>query len=407
MIDLKDIQAAALVAERFVRPTPHIFSYTLSQLLDRQIFLKPENLQRTGSFKLRGACNRMMALSPEERKTGVVAASAGNHAQGVALAARLLSSRATIVMPEATPLNKVERTRQFGAEVILEGASLDESLEVAQALQAERGLIFIHGYDDPRIIAGQGTVGLEIIKDLPECGMVVVPVGGGGLIGGTAVAVKSINPQVRVVGVQAAGCPSAVRALAEGRLVSVPAPRTIADGIRVGCLGALPFEIILRYVDEVVEVTDEEISRAIVVLMEKSKLVVEGAGAVGVAALLAGRLRLEPPVVSVVLSGGNIDTNFFIRMLERGLTNEGRLVLARVSIVDKPGQLSQVLAVIASHRANVLDVNHHRAGWQLPLEGTDLEILMETRDAEHGRQIVAALAEAGYPAVRISGREST
>jgi len=404
VIDLKEIQAAALVAERFVRPTPHIFSYTLSQLLDRQVFLKPENLQRTGSFKLRGACNKMVTLSASEKKAGVIAASAGNHAQGVALAAQLLGTPATIVMPEETPLNKVDRTRSFGAEVILKGESLDESLEVAQSIRAERGLTFIHGYDDPWVVAGQGTVGLEIIRDLPECGMVVVPVGGGGLIAGVALAVKSLKPRIRVVGVQASGCPSAVRALAEGRIVSVPHPRTIADGIRVGSLGEIPFEIIRRTVDEMVEVSDEEISRAIVVLMEKSKLVVEGAGVVGVAALLSGRLRLDPRVISVVLSGGNIDTNFFIRTLERGLTHEGRLVLIRVGIVDKPGQLSCVLAIIAQHKANVLDVKHYRAGWQLPLEGTDLEILMETRDADHGRQIVQALGESGYP-VRISERE--
>ena len=406
LIDFKDIQAAARVVERFVRPTPHLFSYTLSQLLDRQVFLKPENLQRTGSFKLRGACNRMVTLSPDEKKVGVLAASAGNHAQGVALAAQLLGTHATIVMPEETPINKVDRTRSLGAEVILRGASLDESLAAARALQQERGAVFIPGYDDPWIVAGQGTVGLEIIRDLPECGMVVVPVGGGGLIAGTAMAVKSVKPAVRMVGVQASGCPSAARALEEGRIVAIPRPRTIADGIRVGSLGEIPFEIIRRHVDEIVVVTDEEISRAILVLMEKSKLVVEAAGAVGVAALLSGRIRLDQPVVSVVLSGGNIDTNFFIRILERGLTNEGRLVLIRVGIVDKPGQLSRVLAILAEWKANVLDVKHYRAGWQLPLEGTDLEILMETRDAEHGRRIVSALADEGYP-VKFSARDES
>jgi len=300
----------------------------------------------------------------------------------------------------------VERTRGFGAEVILRGASLDESLEAAQALQNERGAVFIPGYDDPRIVAGQGTVGLEIIRDLPECGLVVVPVGGGGLMAGTALAIKSVKPAVRMVGVQAAGCPSAERALAEGRIVTIPRPRTIADGIRVGSLGKIPFEIIRRLVDEVVLVTDEEISRAIVVLMEKSKLVVEAAGAVGVAALLSGRIRMDHPVVSVVLSGGNIDTNFFIRILERGLTNEGRLVLIRVGIVDKPGQLSRVLAILGEWKANVLDVKHYRAGWQLPLEGTDLEILMETRDSEHGRKIVSALANEGY-SVKFSARDDS
>jgi threonine dehydratase len=402
MVEFQEIQAAALVVERFVRPTPHIFSYTLSQLLDRQVHLKPENLQRTGSFKLRGACNRMVILTPEEKQAGVVAASAGNHAQGVALAARLLGTRAAIVMPEETPLNKVERTRALGAEVILRGASLDESLRIAEDLRAERKATFIHGYDDPRVVAGQGTVGLEIIRDLPECGTVVVPVGGGGLLAGIAVAVKTVKPSARVVGVQAAGCPSAVRALAEGRIVTIPEPVTIADGIRVGSVGAVPLEILRRLVDEIVTVTDEEISRAIVVMMEKSKLVVEGAGAAGVAALLSGRIRLDTPVASVVLSGGNIDTNFFIRMLERGLTHEGRLRLLRVGIVDKPGQLAKVLAVIAREGANVLDVKHYRAGWELPLEGTELEILAELKDAEHGRLIVRALEGAGYP-VRLAG----
>jgi threonine dehydratase len=404
MIELKDIQDAALVVENFVRPTPHIYSYTLSQLVDRQIHLKPENLQRTGSFKLRGACNRMVGLSAPEKAAGVVAASAGNHAQGVALAAQLLGIRATIVMPEETPLNKVERTRAFGPVVILKGSSLDEALAVAREQSEEHGLTFIHGYDDPQIIAGQGTVGIEILHDLPDCGMVVVPVGGGGLAAGVALALKSQKKGIRVVGVQASGCPSTVRALEAGHPVSVEQPHTIADGIRVGRVGDAPFEILRQHLDEMVLVDDEEISRAIVVLMEKSKLVVEAAGAVGVAAMLSDKIPRMPSVVSVVLSGGNIDTNFFIRMLERGLTHEGRLILLRVGIVDKPGQLAKVLAILAQTGANVLDVKHYRAGWQLPLEGTELEILLETRDPGHGRKIVERLRLLGYP-VRIPGGE--
>jgi threonine dehydratase len=400
MIGLKDIQEAALVVETFVRPTPHIYSYTLSQLVDRQVHLKPENLQRTGSFKLRGACNRMVSLTPQEKAAGVVAASAGNHAQGVALAAQLLGLSATIVMPEETPLNKVERTRAFGPKVILKGSSLDEALAVAREESARHGLTFIHGYDDPRIIAGQGTVGIEILRDLPDCGMVVVPVGGGGLAAGVALAAKSQKPGIRVVGVQASGCPSTVRALAAGHPVSVENPRTIADGIRVSRVGDAPFEILRQHLDDMVLVDDEEISRAIVVLMEKSKLVVEAAGAVGVAAMLSDKLPRMAGVISVVLSGGNIDTNFFIRMLERGLTHEGRLILLRVGIVDKPGQLARVLGILAETGANVLDVKHYRAGWQLPLEGTELEILLETRDPGHGSKIVEHLRLQGYP-VRI------
>jgi len=400
MIGLKDIQEAALVVETFVRPTPHIYSYTLSQLMDRQIYLKPENLQRTGSFKLRGACNRMVSLTPQEKAAGVVAASAGNHAQGVALAAQLLGVGATIVMPEETPLNKVERTRSFGPTVILKGSSLDEALAVAREESARHGLTFIHGYDDPKIIAGQGTVGIEILRDLPDCDTVVVPVGGGGLAAGVALAVKSQKPGIRVVGVQASGCPSTVRALAAGHPVSVENPRTIADGIRVSRVGDAPFEILRHHLDDMVLVDDEEISRAIVVLMEKSKLVVEAAGAVGVAALLSDKIPHMAGVMSVVLSGGNIDTNFFIRMLERGLTHEGRLILLRVSIVDKPGQLAKVLGILAETGANVLDVKHYRAGWQLPLEGTELEILLETRDPGHGSMIVERLRLQGYP-VRI------
>jgi len=405
MIGLKDIQEAALVEETFVRPTPHIYSYTLSQLVDRQIHLKPENLQRTGSFKLRGACNRMVSLTPQEKAAGVVAASAGNHAQGVALAAQLLGVGATIVMPEETPLNKVERTRSFGPTVILKGSSLDEALAVAREESARHGLTFIHGYDDPRIIAGQGTVGIEILRDLPDCGTVVVPVGGGGLAAGIALAVKSQKPGIRVVGVQASGCPSTVRALAAGHPVSVENPRTIADGIRVSRVGDAPFEILRHHLDDMVLVDDEEISRAIVVLMEKSKLVVEAAGAVGVAALLSDKIPHMAGVMSVVLSGGNIDTNFFIRMLERGLTHEGRLILLRVSIVDKPGQLARVLGILAETGANVLDVKHYRAGWQLPLEGTELEILLETRDPGHGSMIVGRLRLQGY-SVRIPGGEA-
>ena len=405
MIELKDIQEAALVVEHFVRPTPHIYSYTLSQLVDRQVHLKPENLQRTGSFKLRGACNRMVSLTPREREAGVVAASAGNHAQGVALAAQLLGLKATIVMPEETPLNKVQRTRSFGPVVILKGASLDEALAAAREEGERQGLTFIHGYDDPKIIAGQGTVGIEILHDLPECGMVVVPVGGGGLAAGVALAVKSQKPGIRVVGVQASGCPSTVRALEAGHPVSLDNPRTIADGIRVGRVGDAPFEILRDHLDDMVLVDDEEISRAIVVLMEKSKLVVEAAGAVGVAALLSGKIPRMTGVISLVLSGGNIDTNFFIRTLERGLTHEGRLILLRVRIVDKPGQLAKVLLILAETGANVLDVKHYRAGWQLPLEGTELEILLETRDPDHGRKIVERLRHLGYP-VRIPGGEA-
>ncbi|HEV8376251.1 MAG TPA: threonine ammonia-lyase [Candidatus Polarisedimenticolia bacterium] len=403
MIDLKDVQAAARVVERFVRPTPHLYSYTLSQLLGGSVHLKPENLQRTGSFKLRGACHKLTSLGEEEKRAGVIAASAGNHAQGVALASQLLGLRATVVMPEVTPINKVQRTASAGAEVILHGGSVDEALAFAKEEGARRHLTFIHGYDDPKIIAGQGTVGLEIVQDLPDCGTIVVPVGGGGLIAGIALACKGVLPRVRVVGVQAAGCPSAVLALEAGHPVTLPAPKTIADGIRVGRVGDLPFEIIREKVDELVTVEDEEISRAIVVLMEKSKLVVEAAGAVGVAALLSGKIRVGEKPVSLVLSGGNIDTNFFIRMLERGLTHEGRLLLLRVGIVDKPGQLAKVLAVLASQGANVLDVKHYRAGWQLPLEGTELEILLETRDAGHGVLISRRLQEAGYT-VTMSGR---
>ena len=402
MIDLKDIQEAARVVGNFVRPTPHIYSYTLSQLVDRQVHLKPENLQRTGSFKLRGACHRMMSLTAQEKAAGVVAASAGNHAQGVALAAQLLGLKATIVMPEETPLNKVERTRSFGPKVILKGASLDEALAVARDEGDRHGLTFIHGYDDPRIIAGQGTVGIEILQDLPDCGMVVVPVGGGGLAAGVALAAKSLKPGIQVVGVQASGCPSTARALEAGHPVSVEHPRTIADGIRVARVGDAPFEILRGHLDEMILVDDEEISRAIVVLMEKSKLVVEAAGAVGVAALLSDKIPGMPGVISVVLSGGNIDTNFFIRMLERGMTHEGRLILLRIEIVDKPGQLAKVLAVLAESGANVLDVKHYRAGWQLPLEGTELEILLETRDPGHGKAIVERLQSLGY-SVRIPG----
>ena len=402
MIGLADIQAASPVVQRFVRPTPHLFSYTLSALLEAPIFLKPESLQRTGSFKLRGACHRINALTREERHAGVIAASAGNHAQGVALAAQSFGIQATVVMPLSTPLNKIQRTAAAGAQVILKGDTVDESLDVAREEAARRSLILVHGYDDPWIIAGQGTVGLEIVQDLPEVGTIVVPVGGGGLIAGIALAVRSLRPQVRIIGVQAAGCPSAVRALEAGRPIAVPGPRTIADGIRVGRVGDLPFEIFRSRVDEIVLVEDEEISRALTFLMEKSKLVVEPAGATGVAALLAEKVRPLTGPVSVVLSGGNIDTNFFIRILERGLTQEGRLVLLRVAILDKPGQLARVLGLLADLGSNVLDVKHYRAGWQLPLEGTELEILLETRDPAHGREIVARLESEGY-AVRLSG----
>jgi threonine dehydratase len=405
MVTLKDVEAAARLLDGVIRPTPVLLSHRLSDMLGREVLLKAENLQRTGSFKIRGAYNRIAAIPEKDRPKGVIAASAGNHAQGVALAARLLGIPATLVMPEDTPIVKVERTRGYGAEVVLVKGDFEAAAHRCRVLQEERGSTLIPTYDDPLVIAGQGTVGLEILQDAPEATEVLVPVGGGGLIAGIAAAIKARHPKVRVVGVEAEGCASAVAALAAGHPVLVPRSTTFAEGIAVRKVGEHPFEILKSLVDEVVTVSDDAIARAMVTIMETSKLVVEAAGAAPVAALLEGAAGKGAGPVVPVLAGGNADVNLLQRVIERGLVAEGRYVRITVRMPDRPGNLALILAVVAAHGGNVVDVDHDRGGWRVGFGEVSASILVETREPGAGPSILEAVRAAGFRAHLLGRKE--
>lgn len=397
-VTLADIRDAARAIEPITRRTPLVRSFSFEREAGAEVYLKPENLQRTGSFKVRGAFNKIRSLSDDERRRGVIASSAGNHAQGVASAAAAAGIPATIVMPLNAPLTKVTRTRSYGAEVVLYGEFYEEAYQRALELQAERGMTFVHPFDDPYVIAGQGTVGLEILEELPDVDTVMVPIGGGGFISGIAIAIKSQQPNVRIVGVEAAGAPAALRALEVGKLVALDHADTIADGIKVRKIGELTFHFISKLVDEIVLADDEEISLAMVELMEASKLVVEGAGAVALAALLNGRVANPGRKVCVVLGGGNVDINLVASVIERGLVRAGRYAMLHVRLVDRPGQLRQVLDVLASRRVNILDIEHYRAAWRVPIGSVDVELLLEVRDEAHAREIAQLLRASGFDA---------
>ncbi len=369
----------------------------------REVFLKAESLQVTGSFKIRGATHRIARL---RRPGGVIAASAGNHAQGVALAASMNGRPATIVMPEETPLIKVDRTRALGAEVILHGASFEEALARARALEQERGLTFVHAYEDRDVMAGQGTVAMEILEALPDVGSILVPVGGGGLISGIAIAVRALAPGVEVIGVQAAGAAPVCDALRPGAKPPAPPGHTIADAIRFKGTSDVTLPLVRAHVDDVVGVTDEEIAGAILHLMEESKLIAEAAGAVGVAALMADRVVPRGRKCCVVISGGNIDLNLIARVVEQGLSRADRYLVVRCRIPDRPGRLFAILSHLADRKINVMDVRHNRAGWRIPLGQVEVEILVETRNEAHAAEIVASIRQAGFEVERAErGRE--
>jgi threonine dehydratase len=386
--------AAELIAP-FIRRTPSVYSHTLSDSTGLDVFLKLENLQRTGSFKARGAINKVLALDKSTLARGLVAASAGNHAQGVALAAKIAGTRAVIVMPEATPIIKVQRTESYGADVVLFGANFDAAQAHAAGVAAERGATLVHPFDDPWIVAGQGTCGLEIVDETPDLDAVVVPIGGGGLISGVALAIKALSPKTRVIGVQAAGAAPMVQSFRTGQRTRVTNPTTIADGIRVGYVGDVTFEVVRRYVDECVTVEEDEIVDAVLQSMEKSKLVAETAGVPGIAAILAGKVKNAKRVLTIV-SGGNIDLNLIARIVENGLERAGRTHNVRLRTTDTPGRLVDILGVIAANQCNVLDVQHYRAGFKVPLGMVDLDILVETRKAGAGELVDEALRARGY-----------
>ncbi len=392
---LPEIRRAAERLAPYVRRTPTVYSYTLSEQTGLDVLLKLENLQRTGSFKLRGALNKVLGLSSEVLGRGLVAASAGNHAQGVALAARLVGAQATIVMPIATPIMKVQRTEGYGAEVVLSGENYDAAQRVATELSRERGATLIHPFDDVDILLGQGTVGLELIEDGESLDAVVVPIGGGGLIAGMALAIKACSPKTRIIGVQASGASPTVQAFLTGHPVRIASPFTIADGIRVGVTGNITFDIIRRVVDECITVEEDELVDAVVQTMEKSKVVAEAAGVAGVAAILARKVSGAQRIATVI-SGGNIDLNLFARILENGLDRAGRTHHVRVRVADTPGQLARLLGIVADNDCNIIDVQHLRAGWQVPLGFVDIDLVVETRRSDAGLKLEAALRAAGF-----------
>ncbi len=381
--------------------SPCQVSHDLSEAAGHPIYLKLENLQRTGAFKERGALNRLLLLSEAERARGVIAASAGNHAQGVAFHAARLGIRARIVMPQPTPLVKISATRGFGADVMLHGANYDDAFAEATRLCAEMNLVFIHPFDDEEVIAGQGTLGLEVMEQVPQVEAIVVPVGGGGLIGGVACAVKEARPDVRIIGVQTERLASMVRAVEHGSPVTLPAQATIADGIAVRRAGDRTLPLVQRYVDEMVTVDEEEISSAILVLLEKEKTLAEGAGAAALAALLHGKTSLRTEKTVALVCGGNIDVTLLSRIIERGLAKDGRLLRIRVFLLDRPGSLHQLTRILTECEANIVQTSHNRSYYGVNLGDTVIEITLETRGIAHIAVIAEALTAAGYRHERV------
>jgi threonine dehydratase len=395
LVTVEDVRAARELLAGVSRTTPMEGSRVLSERVGGPVALKCENLQRAGSFKIRGAYVRIARLSDDERGNGVVAASAGNHAQGVALAAQLLGCRATVFMPEGAPLPKIAATRAYGAEVTLHGATLTDSLVEATAFAERTGAVLIHPFDHRDVIAGQGTVGLEVLEQCPDVRTVVVCTGGGGLVSGVAAAVKGVRPEVTVVGAQAEGAAAFPPSLAAGHPVALPSMATMADGIAVGRPGDLTFEHGRALVDRVVTVDDDALARALLMSLERAKMVVEPAGAAALAAVMEHPREFEPPVVCV-LSGGNIDPLLLMKVVRHGLIAAGRFLSMRVRIPDLPGALAALLGVLADAGANVLDVDHQRTGRALHLHEVEVEMQLETRGSEHAEAVVRALTESGY-----------
>lgn len=396
MISVERIQHAAEVLKGKVIRTPLIHSPSLSQLFGGEIYLKLENLQKTGSFKIRGATYYVLTKKDKIGPGGVVTASAGNHAQGVALAARQARIPATIVMPEWASISKQEATRGYGGDVVIEGKNLGESLKKAEKMTLE-GKTFIHPFDNPDIITGQGTIALEIMEDLKEIDMIIVPIGGGGIISGIASFVKSIKPTINVIGVQSTACPSAYESFHRGEITRVSSEYSIADGISVKQVGALNFEMIRKFVDDVVLVEEDQIAAAILLLLERKKILAEGSGAVSLAALLNGSVKIpQRSRVVLLISGGNVDSCLLGRILSQGLFKNGRIMRIRVRLSDTPGSLSQLLIIISALKANVLHIYHDRNIRNLPIYVTHVDLELETRSHEHVEEIVQNLTLAGY-----------
>ncbi len=394
MLTLDTIYKASHVLKEVIRKTDLIKAPKINP--DADVYLKTENLQVTGSFKVRGAYYKISTLSAEEREKGVIACSAGNHAQGVALAATKAGIKSLICLPDGAPISKVEATKGFGAEVCLVPGVYDDAYNKALQLRDEKGYTFIHPFDDENVIAGQGTIGLELLEQLPDMDAVVVPIGGGGLISGVAFAIKSLNPNIKVYGVQAAGAPSMYNSVKDGKIGRLDSVATIADGIAVKEPGENTFELVSKYVDEIVTVTEDEISGAILSLIEQQKLIAEGAGAVSVAAVMFDKVPVKGKKVVCLVSGGNIDVTILSRVIRRGLVKSGRASLLTIELVDKPGQLVGVSKIIADLGGNVTAVHHERADANDNVNGCFLRIQLETRNFEHLEQIRAALKNAGF-----------
>jgi threonine dehydratase len=396
MLELADILAARKRLEGAIYATPCAYSKTLSELAGVSAYVKLENLQMTGSFKERGAANLLLQLDARERARGVAAASAGNHGLAVAYHAERLGIAAVIVMPEWAPLIKVTSARRHGAEVILAGANYDEAYGLACQIAAERGLVFVHPFDDDRVVAGQGTLGLELLEQRPEVEAVVVPVGGGGLAGGVGLAIKASRPDVRVIGVQAEALAAMKQALAAGARTTLPPASTIADGIAVRQVGEITLALAARYLDEIVTVTEEELANAILLLLEIEKTVVEGAGAAPLAALLNRKLGLDGRNVVLVLSGGNIDVTMISRIIDRGLVKDARLVRLSVVLRDQPGALARLAALVGEARANILHIEHERAFSRAAIGESRVELTLETSGREQIETVKQHLLDAGY-----------
>jgi threonine dehydratase len=401
MIALSDIEAALARIRESIYLSPCERSETFSQLTGNSVHFKLDNLQRTGAFKERGALNKLLTLTKKERDRGVIAASAGNHAQGLAYHAGKLGVKAQICMPLTTPLTKVSATKEYGATVILHGANYDEACEEAIRRSLEHDLTFVHPFDDDAVIAGQGTLGLEILQQHPNIEAIISPIGGGGLIGGIACAVKETNPSVRIIGVQPSRLPSMKVAIAEGKPVTLNPAATIADGIAVRRAGDRTFPMVQKYVDDIVTVDEEEIANAILLLLEREKTLAEGAGAAALAALINHKVSLIGKRVAVLVCGGNIDVTLLARIMERGLVKDGRLVRLRVHLPDYPGALHRLTGILAKHRANIVETSYDRAYYGVNLGDTAIDITMETRGPDHIAELLSALGADGYAHERV------
>mgnify|MGYP002516553444 FL=1 len=400
MLTLDKIYQASYVLKPVIRRTDLIYAPRINP--NCQIYLKPENLQVTGSFKVRGACFKISQLTPEEKQRGVVACSAGNHAQGVALSATAQGIKSLVCLPDNAPISKVEATKSLGADVCLVEGVYDDAYKHALELRDEKGYTFIHPFDDEDVIAGQGTIGLELLDQLPGMDAVIVPIGGGGLISGVAFAIKSLNPDIKVYGVQASGAPSMQESISHGKILRLDSVRTIADGIAVKEPGIHTFDCCQKYVDDIVTVTDDEISTAILALIEQHKLIAEGAGAVSVAAAMFNKVPVEGKKVVCVVSGGNIDVNILSRVIGRGLQMAGRACSVTIELVDKPGQLQHVSKIIADCGANVVSVHHERVSHTADINGCYLRLEMETRNQKQINEIKQKLMVAGYKIIENS-----